>query len=99
MLLSLVYPREEIESELSQTLAYFSLAFPGGAGVKTHLPLQKTQVWSLGWEDPLEEEMTTHSNIAWKIPWSEEPRGLQSMGVAKSWIRLRTHRLSKYIFH
>ena len=35
-------------------------------------------------ENPLEDEMTTHSSIlAWKIPWAEEPRGLQSMGVAK----------------
>jgi len=42
---------------------------------------QEMQVRSLGWEDPLEEEMATHSNIlAWKIPWTEEPDGLQSMG-------------------
>ena len=39
----------------------------------------KTRVQSLGWEDPLEEGMATHSSIlAWKIPWTEEPRGLQS---------------------
>ena len=39
---------------------------------------------SLGWKDSLEEEMATHSNIlAWKIPWTEEPRGLQSMGLQK----------------
>ena len=39
---------------------------------------QETQVWSLGQEDPPEEEMATHSNIlAWKIPWTEEPGGLQ----------------------
>ena len=38
-------------------------------------------VRSLGWEDPLEKEMDTHSSIlAWKIPWTEEPDGLQSMG-------------------
>ena len=37
---------------------------------------------SLGWEDPLEEEMATHSSIlSWKIPWAEEPGGLQSMGL------------------
>ena len=42
---------------------------------------QETQVRSLGWEDPLEEEMATHSSIlAWKIPWTEEPDGLQSIG-------------------
>ena len=39
------------------------------------------QVRSLGWEDPLEKDMATHSSIlAWKISWTEEPRGLQSMG-------------------
>ena len=39
-----------------------------------------TQVRSLGWEDPLEKEMATHSGIlAWRIPWTEEPGGLQSM--------------------
>ena len=42
---------------------------------------QETQVQSLGWKDPLEEEMATASSIlAWKIPWMEEPGGLQSMG-------------------
>ena len=42
---------------------------------------QKIQVLSLGWEDPLEEEMATHSNIlAWTIPRTEEPGGLQSKG-------------------
>ena len=41
----------------------------------------ETQVQSLGWADPLEKEMATHSNIlAWRIPWSEEPGRLQSMG-------------------
>ena len=42
---------------------------------------QEMWVRSLGWEDPLEEEMATHSSIlAWRIPWMEEPGGLQSMG-------------------
>ena len=47
-----------------------------------HLPtMQETQVRSLGWEDPLEKEMEILSRtIAWKIPWTEEPGGLQSMG-------------------
>ena len=41
----------------------------------------KTRVRSLGWEDPLEKEMATHSsNLAWKIPWTEETGGLQFMG-------------------
>ena len=43
---------------------------------------RETWVQSLGWEDPLEEEMATHSSIlAWKIPWTEEPGRLQSMGL------------------
>ena len=43
--------------------------------------MQETQVWSLGWEDPLEKGMATHSSIlTWRIPWTEEPSGLQSMG-------------------
>ena len=49
--------------------------------------MQETQeMWiqSLGWEDPLEEEMATDSSIfAWKIPWVEEPSGLQSMGLGR----------------
>ena len=43
--------------------------------------MKETQVQSLGWEDPLEEGRTTHSSVlAWRIPWTEEPGGLQSMG-------------------
>ena len=47
-----------------------------------HLPtMRETWVRSLGWEDPLEKEMATHSHIlAWKIPWTEDPGRLQSMG-------------------
>ena len=47
-----------------------------------HLPaMQETRVRSLGWEDPLEKEMAIHSSIlAWRIPWTEEPGGLQSTG-------------------
>ena len=42
----------------------------------------ETRVQSLGWEDPLEKEMATHSSTpAWKIPWTEEPGSLQSMGL------------------
>ena len=53
--------------------------------VKKNLPAtQETQVRSLGQEDPLEKEMSAHSNIlAWKIPWAEEPAGLQSMGLQR----------------
>ena len=43
--------------------------------------MKETQVWFLGWADPLEDGMATHSNIlAWRDPWTEEPGGLQSTG-------------------
>ena len=46
--------------------------------------MQKAQIQSLGWEDPLEEEMATCSGIlAWGISWTEEPGGLQSMGLQR----------------
>ena len=52
--------------------------------VKRLLTMQVTWVQSLGWEDPLEKEMATHSSIlAWKIPWTEEPGRLQSMESQK----------------
>ena len=44
----------------------------------------ETQVQSLGWEDPLEEEMATHSSIpAWRIPWTEKPGGIQFIGLKR----------------
>ena len=52
-------------------------------------------IWSLGWEDPLVEGMTTHSNLlAWRIPWTEEPGELQSIGsqrVGHNWRDLALH--------
>ena len=63
--------------------------------VKNLPAVQETQVWSLGWEDPLEKEMATHSSIlAWKISWTEEPGGLQSMGRQESGT---TERLTQHI--
>ena len=54
---------------------------PGWLIVKTLPEMQEMWVPSLGWEDPLEEETATHSSIlAWEIPLTEEPGGLQSMG-------------------
>ena len=51
---------------------------------KIPLPMQKTRVRSLGQEDPLEKEMASHSSIlAWEIPWTEEPGGLQSMRLQR----------------
>ena len=53
--------------------------------VKNLPTMQETQVQSLGQEDPLEKEMANHSSIpAWRIPWTEETGGLQSMGLKES---------------
>ena len=56
------------------------IGFPDGSVVKNLPAMQETQIQSLGPEDPLEKEMVTRSSIfAWRIPWTEEPCGLQSM--------------------
>ena len=61
------------------------MGFPGGSVVKNPPGKQEMRVRSLGQKDPLEKEMATHSSIlAWEIPWTEEHRGLQSMGLLKS---------------
>ena len=62
-----------------------------GAQTVKNLPaMQVTQVRFLGWEDPQGKEMATHSSIlAWRIPWTEKPGGLQSMGsqrVGRDWV-------------
>ena len=71
------------------------MGFPGGSVVENLPAMQETQVRSLDQEDPLEKEMTTHSSIlVWKIPWTEEPGGLQSMvsqGVGHNWVRACEH--------
>jgi hypothetical protein len=60
--------------------------------VKNLPTVQETYVQSLDRKDPLEEKMATHSRIlAWRIPWTEEPGGLQSMGVAESDTHIHTH--------
>ena len=64
------------------------MGFPGGSVVKNPFAgqeMQETQVQSLGWEDPPEEKMATQSTVlAWRIPWTEEPGGLQSMGLQRA---------------
>ena len=55
--------------------------FHGGSVVENLPAMQDTRVQSLGWEDPLKKEMATHFSIlAWRIPWTDEPGRLQSMG-------------------
>ena len=56
------------------------MGFPCGSAVKNLPSMLESRVRSLGWEDPLEKEMTTHSNVlTWEIPWTEELGGLQPM--------------------
>ena len=82
------------------------LDFPGGSVVKNLLAMQETkemQVRSLGHDNPLEESMATHSSIlAWEIPWTEEPGGLESMGsqrVGQDWsVWICTHAHDAFIF-
>ena len=65
--------------------------------VKRVPTMQETQVPSLGWEDPLEKEMATHSRtLAWKIPRTEEPGRLQPMGLQRVDTTERLHLRSMY---
>ena len=63
-----------------------NVGFPGGAGGKEYTckEMQESWIGSLCWEDPLEEEMATHSSIlTWRIPRTEEPGGLRSIGYQR----------------
>ena len=65
-------------------LLWILMGFPSGSFVRIHLPIQETLVQSLGLKDPLEKGMATCSGIlAWRIPWTEEPGELQSLGLQK----------------
>ena len=62
--------------------------------------MQEMWVLSLGWKDPLEKEMATHSSIpAWDIPWTEEPGGLQSMGLQIVRYNLMTEKQQQQCSH
>ena len=71
--------------------------------VKSSPAMQESWIWSLGWEDPLEEGMATHSNtLAWRSPQTGEPGGLQSMGLQKvghDWVTMRTHTCAQTYTH
>ena len=63
---------------------YIDMCFPGGQKVKDLPAMWQTWVQSQHWKDPLEDGMTTHSRIlGWRIPWTEEPDGLQFMGLQR----------------
>ena len=73
-------------------------AFPRWLSIKDRLPMQETQVQSLGPEDPLEEEMATPSSIlAWKIPWTEEPGRLQSVELQSQKRQTNKHTNKKVV--
>ena len=74
------------------------MGFPGGPVVKNPPAIQETQILSLGWKEPLKKEMATHSNIlAWEIPWTEEPSGLQAMGPQRVRHELATKQKQQYL--
>ena len=79
-------------------MRFYYTVFPGSSVVKNPPTMQAAQekrARSLGWEDPLAQEMTTHYSIpAWRIPWTEEPGGLH--GVAKSWTWLSDRTTTYY---
>ena len=65
-------------------MSYIFLSFPGGSDGKESACRPGDPGWNLGREDPLEKWMATHCSIlAWGIPWTEEPGGLQSMGLKR----------------
>ena len=87
--------KDQFQGTMPEILGLF------GVSDSKDLPaIQKAQVQSLGWEDPLEKEMTSHfSNFAWRIPWTGEPDGLQSMGsqiVRQDW-ETKTAGLSEFL--
>ena len=77
-------------SDLAAAAAMANEGFPGDSVIKNSPAMRETLVWSLSWEDPLEKEMATHSSIlAWRIPWTEEPGRLQSIGLqSRTWLKL-----------
>ena len=85
-----LYPhRAEKSGEFCEVSFKRTLDLPGGSDGKVSAYNVETWVHYLGWEDLLEKEMATHSsNLAWKIPWMEEPGRLQSMGSQMSLTRL-----------
>ena len=75
------------------------MGFPSGSAVKNLPAMQEPQVWSLGGEDSLGEEMATHSSIlTWNIPRTKESGGLQSMGSqSQTWLKRLSSNTNKFI--
>ena len=82
---SIILKKKIVEKIFANLISWRGiLSFPGGSVVKNLPAMQETWVQSLGWEDLLAKEMATHSSIlAWRIPWTEEPGWLQSVGLQR----------------
>ena len=95
------YPPQYIQYLIFHRLSTFNSQLFPIVGSLISLPMQEIQVWSLGWEDPLEKEVATHpSTLAWRIPWMEKHGGLQSMGsqrVRHDWLT-SLHSFDLYTF-
>ena len=91
-------PTKQQHIQLYKYLYIYKLGLPWWLSVKeSACPMQETQVRSLGWEDPLEKEMATHSSIlAWRIPWTEEP--VMLIGLLEKIIKLlRSHSWTSFL--
>ena len=78
-------PIQNKKFKLKKKNVHTHMGFPGGSAVENPSAVQETLVQSLGQEDLLEKELAIHSSIlAWRIPWTEEPGGLQSMGSQRA---------------
>ena len=77
--LSISHSSHQDKFPIEQILIFYKYSKKGSPGGSESPAKRETLVWSLGWEDPLEKEMTTHSSIlVWEIPWTEEPGRLYS---------------------
>ena len=91
---------EQLHFHFCHLLAVWPWGFLVNQIVKSSPAKQETQVRSLGQEDPLEEEMATHSSIlAWKIPWMEEPGRLHTLGLQRDWHNWATSLSLLFFFH
>ena len=82
---NLIQKLTEVSLSLYDLLELYLGGFPGSSVVKNLPVMEEIQALSLGWEDPLEEGMATHSStLAWRIPWTEEPGKLQFIGLQDS---------------
>ena len=78
---NLIQKLTEVSLSLYDLLELYLGGFPGSSVVKNLPVMEEIQALSLGWEDPLEKGMATHSStLAWRIPWTVEPGGLLTIG-------------------